>query len=519
MRIALKAPFVILATFTALLLMHWPLLHLPYFWDEAGYYVPAAVDFYHSWLLVPQTTLPVGHTPLVMVYLALAWRVFGYSPLVTRAAITLIAAAAILSLYLLARRIATREVAAWSALLLALSPLFFAQTTLVHLDLAAALFTTLAVLSLIGESYWLFALAATFAVLSKETAVVLLPVAWVFVAWRRGGFKAGTRMPVSFCIALTAPLLPLAAWTLYYHRVTGYWTGNGGYLSYNLYSTLSPVRIAWTLLRRVYQVFIGGFNWLLTLGASGAVWWGRKAGTRDTENTPEVTTPGKSREVRDGPLWRDFTFVAAGLVIVYLMLLSVFGGAVLPRYLLPVMPVFYLTTVGMAMRLPPIPARLILVATALCFAASWFINPPYPFPFEDNLAYADFIGLHQQAARYLQAAPGRPRILTAWPATDELADPRLGYVRTPLRVAPIDSFTPRDFTDVRPDTFDLLYLYSRRWEPPGNWVARFPFWLRLQGRYFDYQPQAAAQSLVERYHLRLIAEMERRGQWVRIYAR
>src|SRR5919201_231364 len=30
--------------FTALFLLHAPLLRLPYFWDEAGYYIPAARD-------------------------------------------------------------------------------------------------------------------------------------------------------------------------------------------------------------------------------------------------------------------------------------------------------------------------------------------------------------------------------------------------------------------------------------------------------------------------------------------
>ena len=149
---------------------------------------------------------------------------------------------------------------------------------------------------------------------------------------------------------------------------------------------------------------------------------------------------------------------------------------------------------------------------------AWFINPPYPFPFEDNLAYADFILLHEQAAHYLEAQPGQPRILTAWPATNELTEPYLGYVRRPLRVVPVQGFAREEFADVPPESFDLLYLYFRKWEPPGNWVTRFPGWLRVQGRYFDYRPQVAAQDLVARYHLRLLAELERRGQWVRIYS-
>ena len=119
---------------------------------------------------------------------------------------------------------------------------------------------------------------------------------------------------------------------------------------------------------------------------------------------------------------------------------------------------------------------------------------------------------------YLETQPDHPRILTAWPATDELAKPWLGYVHQPLRVVAVQGFAASEISpSVEPESFDLLYLYSRRWEPPGNWVARFPLWLRLQGRYFDYHPQLETEALAARYHLRLHAEIVLRGQWVRIY--
>jgi 4-amino-4-deoxy-L-arabinose transferase-like glycosyltransferase len=569
MRARLIAILGIAATFAGLLLLHLPLLRLPYFWDESGYYVPAALDFYRSWSLVPLTTEAIGHTPLVMVYLGLVWRLFGYSPLVTRSAMTLLAAGTVAALYALGRRVASREIAAWSALLLSVSPLFFAQSTQALVEVAVALFTTLAILFLLRDRLWLFALAASLAFLSKETAVVLLPVVWL-CAWQRGRASAGSRPAARILLAawapLVAPLVTVGAWMLYYHHATGYWTGSPGYLKYNLYSTLSPARAVWSLLRRVYEVFLSGFNWLLTAGAAAGAWWGRKRdtghakrdtgdGRRDTGSGPQDSgfgnqdsrilnrdtqlrsrVLGESQKV--GPvarvpypvsripspgaaslLWRPFLFLTAGLTIVYLLLLSLAGGAILPRYLLPALPLFYLAVVGSVMSLPRFPARAVLAAAATCFVWAWFINPPYPFPLEDNLAYADFIRLHEQAAHFLESQPGHPRVLTAWPASDELIKPVLGYVERPLAVVLARGFAPQDFEDVPADSFDLLYLYSRRWEPPGNWVVRFPFWMRVQGRYFDYRQQAAVEALVARYHLRLLAQMDRRGQWVRIYTR
>jgi 4-amino-4-deoxy-L-arabinose transferase-like glycosyltransferase len=537
MRLSLKWLLAFLATFAVLLLLHLPLLRLPYFWDEAGYYVPWALDFYRAGLMIPASIPPIGHTPLVMIYLGFAWHILGYSFLVTRSAILLLASGTVVAIYAVGQRVATREVAAWSAILLGLSPLFFAQSTLVHLDLAPALFTTLAVLFLLGDQLWLFALAASLAVLCKETSVVLLPVVWLY-AWRKGcGSAAERRAPLATWAPLVSPLLPLAVWALYYHHVTGFWTGNREYLSYNLYTTLSPVRVFFSLLRRAYELFIGGFNWLLTACAMVGIWWGSKHRTLETGDG--IQDSGETRNSKletrlssfDSPVlsavphlpspvsrFPNFIFLAAGLVTIYLLLLSLVGGAVLPRYLLPALPLFYLGAVVLVTRLPRFPARLILAATAACFVWAWFINPPYPFPFEDNLAYADFIRLHEQAAHYLEAQPGQPRILTAWPATDELVKPVLGYVQKPLRVVAVQGFAPQDFANVPPESFDLLYLYSRHWEPPGNWVERFPAWLRIQGRYFDYHPQVAADALVAQHHLRLLAEMEQRGQWVRIYS-
>jgi len=509
--------------YAALLALHAPFLRLPYFWDEAGYYIPAALDFYRHALLIPRSTLTNGHTPLVPVYLGTLWHVFGFSPPVTRAAMLLTAAGAVAATYAVGRQVAGREVAAWSAGLLALSPVFFAQSSLAHLDVTAAFFTTLAILALLRRRMPGFAVAASLAILSKETAVVLVPVACAAV-WALGWKRRRELTPGAWWWLL-APTLVLAAWAAHFHHSTGLWAGNREYLQYNLYSTLNPIRILLTLLRRLYELFIAGFNWLLVAGAAVAGWRavGRRRKAVDSGQEAEGSREPVSRFCRSAFRFLFsadclFWFLTAGLLAVYLLMLSAVGGAVLPRYLLPVMPVFYLALVVLIWRLPKPWARTILTLAAAGLVSAWFINPPSPFPYEDNLSYADFIKLHQQAAEFLEDQPGRPRILTAWPASDELVQPDLGYVGPPLRVVPLDGFEVDDFAPVRPDSFDLLYLYSRKWEPPHNWLDRSP-WLRHLGkRYFDYSTQVQERALVIRFHLSLIRQFDLGGQWVRIYA-
>ena len=69
--------------------LHAPLLRLPYFWDEAGYYVPAARDLLLTGSLIPHSTVSNAHPPLLMAYLALWWKLAGFAPVVTRTAMLL----------------------------------------------------------------------------------------------------------------------------------------------------------------------------------------------------------------------------------------------------------------------------------------------------------------------------------------------------------------------------------------------------------------------------------------------
>jgi len=97
--------------FTFLFLTHAALLRLPYFWDEAGYFVPAARDLMLTGSLIPHTTLSNAHPPLVMLWLAFWWRFSAFTPAVTRTAMLLVAAFALLGLWRLARSVASSQVA------------------------------------------------------------------------------------------------------------------------------------------------------------------------------------------------------------------------------------------------------------------------------------------------------------------------------------------------------------------------------------------------------------------------
>src|SRR5208283_1970832 len=106
--------------FVFVYLSHLTLLRLPYYWDEGGYYIPAALDFYRTGALVPHFTN--AHPPLPSILLAGWWRLSGFVPSGSRTLICMVAAAALLAVFALARRLIGTRAAVATALLTGVYP-------------------------------------------------------------------------------------------------------------------------------------------------------------------------------------------------------------------------------------------------------------------------------------------------------------------------------------------------------------------------------------------------------------
>jgi hypothetical protein len=149
--------------------------------------------------------------------------------------------------------------------------------------------------------------------------------------------------------------------------------------------------------------------------------------------------------------------------------------------------------------------------------AGLFVVPPYQISPEDNLSYVDFVRLHQQAAEKIAAFP-EARVLTAWPASDELTRPYLGYVSHPVPVVQIQNFTLGELSRARRQDgdYNCALVFSSKFQPSHPFLPAW--WERLQTRFFDYHrdlpPEAAAQVLGGN----ILYEAHRGGEWVAIIA-
>ncbi len=497
------------AAFAVVLAVHASLLRLPYYWDEAGYYIPAAWDFFRTGSLIPFSTLSNAHPPLPSIILAACWKVLVFAPWVTRTAMCAVAALALTAVWRLAV-IATgkQSVALATVFLTGLYPVFFAQSSLAHADMFAAAGTLWALAFWLEDRIWPAAIAFALAALSKETAIVTPLALAIWESWR---FRRPRNERIRKVLALVAPAIPLAAWYVYHWRRTGFIFGNPEYLRYNATETLTPVRVLFALAHRSMHVTLHMNMFVPVLAALGCLFL-----PPVQENEPAAV--GSSHlspwRARIRPEHQAVLYV---VIVANVLLFSVLGGALLTRYLLSLYPLVLLLCVStFRRRLKEWSALVALSAAAL--VAGLFINPPYRFAPEDNLEYATVIRLHQAAVReIIEQMPGAT-VLTAWPASDELSKPELGYVTKPVPVVTIDNFSAPEIAKAanRPQDYSVALVFSTKYDPPHLWLGLRRWNEKFDTRYFDFHRDLPPETIARVLGGQLVWGAARKGQWAAV---
>jgi len=467
------------------LVTHWAFLTTPYYWDEAGFYIPSALDFRESGSLVPHSTTPNAHPPGLRLWLAAVWRIAGVSLSATRVGMLVLAALGLLLTFRLTIELCQGLPGApafGAVALLMASPLFYMQAAMAQPEVPAMVAGLAAVVAYLRQR-WAWSVAACVAlVMLKETGIVF-PLVLAAFAWRSGrrGVALGHMLPGAL----------LAVWFSWLWLATGHVFGDAAFSDYNLVYNLQPARLAIALVRRAFTLFVENFHWLGTIALLNA-WW-------------------KHRLYAQGA-WPLIGALAAG----HVLMVSFFGGAVLERYLVPVLPFFY-AAVAAAWTLMSRRSRWLHQAglTAGLVAGLWW-NPPYPFPLENNLAMRDQVQLFQQAGLLMDALEGDPLVATAWPLSAALRDPRLGYVARRHEVKEVADFRPDSLKapEVRP--FEWFILYTREWDPAWNWM-RVGWVRKAWQQIYQYRPPMTPEECSLWLGVPPVVSYEQRGLRLDIY--
>lgn len=487
--------------FAAVALAHLTLLRLPYYWDEAGYYIPAALDFYHHGWLIPHFTN--AHPPLPNILLGTLWHITGYNIFSTRLLVCAFAAAGLLAVFRLTQNLLGPAAAIAVTALTACYPIWFAQSTLAHADIFSAAFTLCAFAVYFASldeptpsrrSLILLATLFSLAALSKETAIIQ-PAALAALELYRYLRKRSASL--ARFAALSFPLLPLAAWFAWHRFRTGFTFGNPEFLRYNATANFTFAHVLSALYTRGIHLLWQRNIWLPIILALACLFLPRRS---------------QSLIPNSYSLIPVLVLIAANWLA-----FSILGGALLTRYLLPVYPLILLLCVAVWMnrtRLWP----LLTVFTAAAFLSALWIDPPTQFAPEDNLTYRNMIVVHQQAVAYIDEHYPGATVLTAWPASIELFNPELGYSDRQIKVFPIDNFflTSVQSAAQSPGDYDTALVFPTKYASPT-----------LRRYYLDHPNSSRARDYIEHHDLspreaaivlggRVEKVFERDGEWAAV---
>ncbi len=492
--------------FTALYASHFTLLRLPYYWDEAGYYIPAAWDFYRTGSLIPSTTLTNAHPPLGSIYLALWWKAAGFSPEVTREAVLMVATLGLLAVWRLAMRlVGVATVAFWTVVLTGLYPIWFAQSTLAHADIFAAACTLWGLVYALPEKNRKPGAAALWfsaAVLSKETAVSVPLTLALFCAVEGFRTSAAARSKLwREAALLVSCVVPLACWYGWHYARTGFVFGNPAFLRYNAQSNLDPIRFLAAFGHRILHLTAHMNLFVPVMVALAAL----------LLLQPRKDAEGNERAGMNPAIVQKIFL----LLVANALLFSVLGGALLTRYLLPMYPLVLLLVVATFYRRVP-GWHVLAMLSAGAFVLGLFFNPPYGFAPEDNLAYAHVVRLHLAGIAQLNKRYPGATVLSAWPMTDELTRPELGYLKKPYDVYRLEDFTAEQIAQAaaEPEKYTTALVFSTKYEPTGMQLSLGRRSEALDEQFFGLHHDLAPEEIAQRLGGTLVWKKEDQGQWV-----
>ena len=280
-------------------------------------------------------------------------------------------------------------------------------------------------------------------------------------------------------------MLPLMAWYVWHYKKTGFLFGNPEYLRYNAESNFDFLRFLAAFGHRILHLTVHMNMFVPVLMTLAALML-----------SPRLDTDGSERpSIPRAVLYRIFL-----LLLVNALFYSVLGGALLTRYLLPMYPLVLVLAVATFYRRVPY-WHFVALFSAVAFLVGLFVSPPYGFAPEDNLAYVHVVRMQLSGIEQLQHRYPGAIVLTAWPVSDELTRPELGYVKQPWDVVRIEDFTAAQIQIAaqEADKYSAALVFSTKYDPPPSIFTLGTSSRALDERFFglhhDLQPETIARML------------------------
>jgi hypothetical protein len=93
-------------------------------------------------------------------------------------------------------------------------------------------------------------------------------------------------------------------------------------------------------------------------------------------------------------------------------------------------------------------------------------------------------------------------------------------VKQPLTVVRIENFSPLEMARAAQftDQFDVVLLFTTKWQPPRPLLRALPFGKTLQQLFFDYHEDLGPPAAADLLRGRVVRYLDRNNEWVAIIA-
>jgi 4-amino-4-deoxy-L-arabinose transferase-like glycosyltransferase len=380
-------------------------LNLPYNWDEMGGYMTPAHWLAQGSLIgvFPGFHPPYiffGHPPALYLSVAFLFKIFGERIWIAHLFAICFSFLGVYFSYLLATRLTDRMTGIFASLILFFSPLYFAQSGMVHADLFVTSLGVMCVYFFFQRRYLTYLLCGTCLVMVKESgaAIIFAIMIYSYLADRDDPRRKTVLLKYS------VPLIVLCLFFILQKITTGVFLPNQ-YFDTNRFFLITGRSITWTFVRQGRIAVT-----LLTIVA----FFLNKHAWKEEFNL--------------------FLLISLFFVGTYSFIYCT------ARYVLPVFPYYCILCAYAIALLFNNVKRQLMVNTAIIVL---FIIMTYGAGtgshggYDEDMQYVDVVLNHKDACNYVEKAfPGKA-VLAEWPLNEALRFPFLGYVSKPLRVVTV----------------------------------------------------------------------------------
>ena len=505
-------------------LLKYPVLSLPYYWDELIFNIPNAISLAES-NFNPFAVPTLNHTFLLHLIIALLFKITNYSISFAHALNFILAGIAMFFTYKVGEKIQNKRLGIIASILLFFTPLFFSQSGLLHHAIALTAFTMMTLYFFMNNNKTLTIISASILALTQETGI-LVTVGIIIDLIIEKGFNKRT-IKQSLIYAIPAYLLVL--WVLLNIFLQGWFLSP---IAVGAASNISPLGWLFVFIKILKVIFFDNYRWIITtitllILAKNNLKLNKKIVTSLIISIifiillnftgPLSSIINNSGYFKHGKEYIDLLKAFSLLFGIWLFLVitsfknikedikenkllyiilsitliffSFFHGT--ERYVLPAMPIYLLLTFKIINKSLNKKTYIIAAVMVVLFITLYSPVKGFNGGMENNMEYSEFVKAHLDASSYIETNYPNAVVLVPFKSHQnyELSDPRLGYVKKPIKL-----INPRNLSELNEEDFDLLY-------------------------YSQFMSEQDKQFLIEKFNLKLEKEFNRKGKITEIYVK